>query len=243
MCGRVYIDTTLTGLLSAFGFAQPQGDAQRLDNALPRWNGAPQQEYPIIIRDRSLEPEVQGPIFVAAKWGLVPPWSKDGKGDGRPPPINARCETVRTNGLFRRAYQHRRCLVPVKGFFEWKDIYGTGKNKQPYAIAMKSGEPFAFAGLWDSWRDPETGLERKTFTIITCTPNEMVAQIHDRMPVILHPEDYERWLSFEPDPFDLLEPFPAELMRMWPIDRKVGRPANNTPDILNEVEVEESGEE
>lgn len=119
--------------------------------------------------------------------------------------------------MFKKAYASRRCLIPIDGFFEWKDIFGTGKNKQPYAIAMKSGEPFALAGIWEKWRDPHTGEDIRTFCVVTCPPNEMMATIHDRMPVVLHQEDYERWLSTEPDSFDLMKPFPADLMTMWPI--------------------------
>jgi putative SOS response-associated peptidase YedK len=144
--------------------------------------------------------------------------------------------------MFRRAYASRRCLVPIKGFFEWKDIHSTGKNKQPYAIAMESGEAFALAGLWESWRDPQTGLDQRTFTIVTCEPNEMMATIHDRMPVILHPEDYDRWLGSDPDPSDLMAPFPAEMMTMWPIGKGVGSPKNNTPDILDPVDADEGPE-
>jgi len=101
---------------------------------------------------------------------------------------------------------------------------------------MKDGAPFALAAIWDSWRDPALGgEERRTFCILTCEPNALMATIHDRMPVILNPEDYARWLSAEEDPRDLLQPFPAELMTMWPIDRKVGSPKYNEPDILDEL--------
>jgi putative SOS response-associated peptidase YedK len=139
-------------------------------------------------------------------------------------------------GMFKKVYASRRCLVPTDGFFEWKDIFSTGKNKQPYAIAMKSGEPFALAGIWETWRNPETDEEIRTFSVITCPRNAMRAGIHDRMPVILHPEDYECWLSIETDSFDLMKPFPAERMTMWKIDRKVGSPKNDTADILDPTE-------
>src|SRR5262249_25510151 len=155
------------------------------------------------------EPDVLGPVFATARWGFVPGWAKD-VGTGRPPPINARSEGIATSGMFKHAYRSKRCLVPINGFFEWKDIYGTVKNKQPYSLAMKPRGQFGLAGIWSSRRDPETGLDLKTFAIVTCAPNEMMAAIHDRMPVILLPEDYERWLSPEPDPYDLMKPFPAE---------------------------------
>lgn len=126
--------------------------------------------------------------------------------------------------------------MPINGFFEWKDIFGTGKNKQLYAIAMTDDSPFALAGIWDTWRDPATSAEVRNFAVVTCAPNEMMASIHDRMPVILHREDYERWLSPEPDPDDLMKPFPASQMKMSPIGRKVGSPKNDTPDILDEID-------
>lgn len=107
-------------------------------NQFPRYNGAPSLYYPIIIRDMVREPNIMGPVFVSARWGLQPSWMKPG---GRPPPINARREGIATNGLFKSAYRLRRCLVPINGYFEWKDIYGTGKNKQPYAIAMADDSP------------------------------------------------------------------------------------------------------
>lgn len=233
MCGRVYIKSTLEGLLREFSFAERQA-VEGMANQLPRYNGAPSLTYPIIITDVVRDPDVFGPTFVSARWGLMSRWMK---ATGRPP-VNARCEGIATNGLFKHAYRSRRCLIPIDGFFEWKDIYGTGKNKQPYAIAMKSGEPFALAGLWDTWRDPKTDEDIRTFCVITCPPNEMMATIHDRMPVVLHRTDYERWLSPEPDPSDLMKPFPAELMTMWPIHRKVGSPKYDAADILDPAEPE-----
>ncbi len=232
MCGRIYIKATLEEMLQNFAFAG-RGDVGSLSNQFPRYNGAPSLYYPIIVRDMVREPDIMGPVFVSARWGLQPLWMKPG---GRPPPINARCEGIATNGLFKAAYRTRRCLVPINGYFEWKDIFGTGKNKQPYAIAMADDSPFALAGIWETWRDQATGIEIRNFATITCPPNEMMATIHDRMPVILHRDDYNRWLSAEPDPNDLLKPFPAELMKMWPIDRKVGSPRNDTADIIEEID-------
>lgn len=140
MCGRVFIKTNLENLMRAFSFARREG-ALGLANQFPRYNGAPTLNYPVII----MEPDI-GPVFVSARWGLMPRWAKPG---GRPPPINARREGISTNGMFKDAYRSRRCLVPIDGFFEWKDIYSTGRNKQPYAIALKSGEPFAIASRSD----------------------------------------------------------------------------------------------
>lgn len=226
MCGRVYIKNSLAGIMQAFAFAQATERAHGSDNALPTYNGAPSQWYPIIEWDRDLN----GPVFISARWGFIPRWMKDATGGRKP--INAMSETVAGNGMFREAYRSRRCLMPIDGFFEWKAILGE-KAKQPYAIAMADGSPFALAAIWESWRSPE-GEDIRTFAVLTCAPNAMMAEIHNRMPVILHPADYAAWLNErDPNPAGLLKPFPAELMTMWPIGRKVGSPRNNSPDILD----------
>ena len=130
----------------------------------------------------------------------------------------------------------RRCLVPVDNFFEWKAIKGE-KAKQPYAIAMKDGSPFAIAGIWEGWKHPETGEVMRTFAVITTEANELVAEIHNRMPVIIAPENYDRWLSpIEPDPRDLLAPYPSEPIVIWPISMRVNAPRNDSEDILERVE-------
>jgi putative SOS response-associated peptidase YedK len=120
--------------------------------------------------------------------------------------------------------------VPVDGFFEWKAIKGQ-RAKQPYAVAMKDGTPFGLAGVWENWKEPASGA------IITTDANELVAEIHDRMPLILAPGDYARWLGEEPDPRDLMRPFPAELMRMWPISTRVNKPENDDPSIVEPIEL------
>jgi putative SOS response-associated peptidase YedK len=125
--------------------------------------------------------------------------------------------------------------VPVDGFFEWKAI--KGKPKQPYAIAMRDGSPFGIGGLWENWKDPASGKWIRTFVVITTGANELVAQIHDRMPLIIAPADYERWLGDEPDPHDLMRPFPGELMRMWPISTRVNKPENDDPSILEPIKL------
>jgi putative SOS response-associated peptidase YedK len=169
----------------------------------------------------------------ALRWGLIPYWSKDPSGGRKP--INAKAETLRTLPSFSEAYRKRRCIVPVDGFFEWKAIKGK-KAKQPFAIAMKDGSPFGIAGLWENWKDLKTGEWIRTFVIITTDANTLVADIHDRMPVILAPSDYTRWLGDEPDPHDLIRPFPSEAMRMWPISTRVNKPENDDATILDPVE-------
>ena len=194
----------------------------RVHNYPPRWNAAPSQELLVIRRNHKTGEVSLDPL----RWGLIPYWCKDPAGGRKP--INAKCETVRDLPTFRDAYRKRRCIVPVDGFFEWKAIKGQ-KAKQPYAIAMKDGAPFGLAGIWENWKEPASGEWIRTFAIITTDANELVADIHDRMPVILAPADYARWLGEEPDPRDLMRPFPADLMRMWPISTRVNKPENDDP--------------
>jgi putative SOS response-associated peptidase YedK len=170
--------------------------------------------------------------------GLDPLLVKDAKGGRKP--INAKSETVASLPTFRDAYKRRRCLLPIDNFFEWKAIKGA-KAKQPFAIAMKSGEPFAVAAIWENWQRPGTEEWVRSFCVLTTDANVLVAEIHDRMPVILAPEAYDRWLAnAEPDPRDLLVPFPAEPMTMWPISIKVNKPDNDDAAILERVAVGES---
>jgi putative SOS response-associated peptidase YedK len=138
--------------------------------------------------------------------------------------------------MFRGAYAKRRALVPVDSFFEWAKMHAKG-SKQAYAIGMHTGQPFALAGIWESWQHPETGEIIRSFCIITTGANALIAPIHDRMPVILPPPAFGRWLSpVEPDPRDLLVAFPADLMRLWPVSARVNSPANDDPGLLEKAE-------
>ncbi|TGQ83749.1 SOS response-associated peptidase [Mesorhizobium sp. M8A.F.Ca.ET.207.01.1.1] len=239
MCGRVHIKTNLDDMLQAFAFAQHNEDVDRAANQFPRYNGAPGLDYPLIINDvvRDAVEPVLGPVFKMMRWGFIPHFAK-ARTEGFKH-INARAEGVATNGIFKNAYRSRRALMPVTGYFEWQDIFGTGKNKWPYAIAMADDQPFCLAAIWQTWRDRGTGEDVDSFGIVTCEPNSMMAKVHNRMPVILKREDYGRWLGDEPDPADLMKPFPSELMKMWRIDRKVGNSKHDTPDILDEVPPED----
>ena len=141
--------------------------------------------------------------------------------------------------MFRAAYAKRRCLVPVDSYFEWakSEAQGPKAPKQPYAIGMKSGEPFALAGIWESWRHPDSGDLVRTFCVITTGANALLAPVHDRMPVILPPPAFDRWLSpEEPDPRDLLMPFADEAMTVWPVSPSVNRVANDDASILEPVQ-------
>jgi putative SOS response-associated peptidase YedK len=227
MCGRV-IQSSGPVPYGVLAGMDPRDT--RVHNYPPRWNAAPSQELLVIRRNHGTGAVSLDPL----RWGLIPHWCSDPKGGRKP--INAKCETVHDLPTFRDAYRTRRCIVPVDGFFEWKAIKGQ-KAKQPYAIAMKDGAPFGLAGIWENWKDPASGEWVRTFAIITTEANELVADIHDRMPAILAPEDFARWLGENPDPRDLMRPYPAELMRIWPISTRVNKPENDDPSILQPAEL------
>ena len=233
MCGRVFVKSTFAELLAAFTSVRHGDNLAGLDTG-PRFNGAPSLTYPIIVRDGDA---IHG-RFATARWGLIPSWVKEAK--PKVMPANARCETLKTNGMFRGAYRSRRCLIPVDGYFEWRANKGA-KIKQPYALAMKDGRPFCIAGIWESRDDVDArpGTEQRTFAVVTCQPNELVATIHDRMPVILHERDYARWLGEEPDPADLLAPYPSALMKVWPVSTRVNKAGNEGADLINPIDLDQ----
>ena len=222
MCGRVIQTSTPEAIRRLFDAIAPA------PNAPPRYNGAPSQELMVLRRN----PETGERTLQLLRWGLIPSWTKDAKGGRKP--INARAETIATSPMFKAAYAKRRCLLPIDGFFEWKAIKGS-KTKQPYALAMKDRSPFAVAGIWENWTRPDTGEAIRSFAVITCEANQLVNQIHDRMPVIIAPTDYDRWLGPEIDPRDLMKPFPAELMTMWPVSTRVNSPRNDDAALLDPV--------
>lgn len=190
----------------------------------PSYNVAPQSFQPVV----RLSPDTGERELTIMRWGLIPFWSKDSKMAFNT--INAKAETIAASPAYREAAKHRRCLVPADWFYEWKKL--DAKKKQPYAIGMKDDCIFAFAGLWDRWKDKSTGQSLETYTVITTDPNELMEPIHNRMPVILHRKDYERWLAVADPaqlPLDLLRPYPAEEMKAWPVSQDVGNVRNNRP--------------
>ena len=199
------------------------------DNTPPRYNGSPGQEHWVIRQHTDSGARTLDRLW----WGLVPYWCKDESRARKP--INAKSETIATLPTFRDAYRRRRCLVPIDNFFEWKANEGV-RVKQPYAIGMRSGEPFALAAIWESWKRPGTGDWLRSFAVVTCAANELMAEIHHRMPVIIPAESYDHWLStLDPDPRGLLAPFPSAPMTMWPIATRVNKPANDDADILQAI--------
>ena len=163
--------------------------------------------------------------------GLLPFWARKSKVSFNT--INAKVETLSTSLAFREAFKRRRCLVPLDGFFEWQTL--TAKDKQPFAVSLKSRMLFALAGLWEAWKDRGTGEVLETFTIITTDPNPLMEPFHNRMPVIIKPEDYQRWMApADPArlPVDLLRSFPEEELRAWRVAREVGNVRNNNSELI-----------
>jgi putative SOS response-associated peptidase YedK len=194
---------------------------------VPRYTVAPTQSV-MACRERDGRRELQ-PL----RWGLVPHWSKGP--DNRYSMINARAETVHEKPAYRGPFRSHRCLIPAEAFYEWKPMPG---GKQPHAIRMKSREPFAFAGLWDGWTAPD-GMKLETCTIIVTDANELLRPIHDRMPVILAPEAWDRWLDSGFGDFEqlrgMLAPYDAAQMEAYPVSRRVNSPQNEGSELLEAV--------
>ena len=224
MCGRFARRSTQEVLADWFGI-----ELEDMPWFAPSYNVAPQSVQPVVRLSR----HTGGKEFALMRWGLVPAWAKHAKFGYST--INARSEEVASKPAYREALKKRRCLVPADAFYEWVRL--NAKTKQPFAIALKSGEPYAFAGLWESWQ-PKEGAPLETFTILTTDPNAVMEPIHNRMPVILEPQDYTRWLepgNITRPPVDLLRPYPAEDMEAWPVSDRVGNVRNNMPDLLEQL--------
>lgn len=187
----------------------------------PRYNVAPGQDVGV-VRQNATQPIRS---FSLMRWGLVPYWTKDPKVGYKM--INARAETIVEKPAFREPLQSRRCLIPADGFYEWTR---EGKAKSPYCFTLTNDSVFAFAGIWDHWKSPE-GKELQTCSIVTTTANALVSEIHDRMPVVLEPENYDLWLDTgfrkTDDLMDLLKPYRAESMRMCRVGPRVNSVQND----------------
>ncbi len=220
MCGRFALIVDPEQLAAQFDVEVPPQMADR-------YNIAPTQPVAAVRlgRDGSRE-------LTHFHWGLIPSWSKDTKMSSRM--INARGETVAEKPSFRAAFKRRRCLIPASGFYEWQK---TSDGKQPTFIHPADGVYFGLAGLWETWHAPDGG-EIDSCTIITTTPNELMAPIHNRMPVIIDPADYDAWLQPEEKPnvgLHLIRPFSAETMDAYPISTLVNKPSNDHPAILDPI--------
>ena len=227
MCGRYRLSRRKQIIEEYFGSAPWDDDWN------PRFNVAPTQPVPV-IRQNSKEPVRQLSSF---KWGLIPAWSRNPSSAASM--INARSETAATKPAFSDPLKFRRCLIPADGFYEWKR---TTTSKQPFCFEVNGGELFAFAGLWDGWKNAE-GQWVRTCSILTTTPNALTASVHDRMPVILHPESYDVWL----DPVmndvqvisEFLKPYDANLMRSYPVGTRINHVGNDDEDCSRPVQLAE----
>ena len=214
MCGRFVLTATPEELLALFGYLDGE-------DFPPRYNIAPTQPIAVV---RMLHGARR---FALVRWGLVPGWVKDPRAFGLM--INARSESAATNGAFKGALQYRRCLVPASGFYEWQKR--EGKRKQPYLLRPRNGGIVAFAGLWETWMGAD-GSEIDTACILTTAANDTVAPIHNRMPVIVAPGDFERWLESQDGVADLLHPAPDGLMEAIPVSDRVNAAANDDPGLI-----------
>jgi putative SOS response-associated peptidase YedK len=223
MCGRYALYGPVSRHRQHFG-VEP-------DNWIDRYNIAPTQLSPVIRASK----EGTAREVIEAQWGLLPSWAKDPAAINHP--INARAETVATKPMFRTAFKRFRVLVPASGFYEWKQLAG---GKQPYFIRLRGEEPMGFGGLLERWEGPEGVVW--TYCIIVTEPNELVAGIHNRMPVIIRPEDYDAWLDpglIEPGIVsELMAPYPSDLMEAYPVGRAVGNPRSQGPELVAPMQAE-----
>ena len=223
MCGRYTQTSAFDALALRFGITVEDTD---LEDLTPRYNVAPSQLVPIVV-SRNGERRL-----VTAKWGFHPFWAKTSK----LAPINAKAETVATSGMFQDAVKHHRCLVPADGFYEWKAAPGQ-KRKQPYYLRLKGGGVFAFAGLYTP--AAAQGAAPATCTIITTTPNDLVAAIHNRMPAILERDDEARWADARvTDPATVLpclKPLPSALMEAYPVSTLVSSPGTEGESLVQPI--------
>jgi putative SOS response-associated peptidase YedK len=222
MCGRFVQKTPLGEIHVLF---ETEG---AVPNMAPRYNCAPTDSLAAV----RFNPQTRARALDLLRWGLVPLWAKDPSFG--PKAINARSETIASNNTFKDAFERRRCLIPADGFYEWQKQAGT-KTTQPWAIMPAAGL-FAFAGLWERWKNPADGSILRSFTIVTGKPNALCEPIHDRMPVILPRAAWPTWLGEdEVGPaalLALLQPYPAELMRTYKIGPRVGNVRNDEPTLL-----------
>jgi len=219
MCGRFTQQRPASELAEIFG-AEPLAD-----DPGDHFNVAPTDEAAVVVQREERR------AVTTYRWGLIPHWAKDARVGSRM--FNARAETIATSPAFRDPFARKRCLVPVDSFYEWKR---DGSIRQPFRIARLDGRPLALAGLWSGWRDPDTGTVRRTFTIITTTPNRALGEIHDRMPVVIPDSAWDRWLDTTPaDPGELLgllAPNEDVDLEIYPVSRAVNNVRNDGPDLI-----------
>jgi putative SOS response-associated peptidase YedK len=221
MCGRAKLPQDVSEIKLDLAI-----DWDEIDDYRPRWNAAPTSQLPVVVSRGGQR------VLTLMRWGLVPSWAKS-IAVGRAT-FNARAEDVRTRPAFRGAWRAgRRCLVIADAYYEWRSA-----DKQPFAVALANRGPMTFAGLWDSWCNPQTKGDKplKSFAILTTAANEMLRPLHDRMPVLLAPEHWPAWLgeiaTSETELSAMLRPYLGAAMSAWAVDRRVGNVRNDGPDLL-----------
>jgi putative SOS response-associated peptidase YedK len=228
MCGRFALFDSPDDLAQAFDLSLDE--ARRVAASGPRYNVAPSAA----VVGVTARPSGTGREVVLLRWGLVPHWAQSAEPAARM--INARAETVADKPAFRDPFRERRCLILANGFYEWQKQPG---GKQPHFICMPDRRPFAFAGLWDRWRRPP-GEPVESCAIVTTVPNRTLEAIHDRMPVILQPEDYDTWLDTSLDdrtPLEgLLRPCPEDRLISYPVSTLVNKPENDVPECVEPLD-------
>ena len=219
MCGRFTQERPASELADIFA-AEPL-----VEDPGPRYNVAPTDEVLVVVQREERR------AVTAYRWGLVPHWSADLKSGSRM--FNARAETLTTSPAFRDAFKRRRCLVPADSFYEWKR---EGSIRQPYRVVREDARPLVLAGLWAGWKDPATGQVRRTFTIVTTSPNEAMAGLHDRMPVVVPDHAWQRWLhptAAEPgELLAMLQPTDEIALRIYPVNRDVNDVRRDGPELI-----------
>ena len=225
MCGR-YVTVSSPALL-AERFQVTEVRPKELE---PSYNVAPRADVPVVAERHGER------VLDVVRWGLVPFWAKDHKIGDRM--INAWAEKLVSSNAFKRPFERKRCIVPADGFYEWQKT--DGKRKQPWFIRRRDGEPLAFAGLWESWHDPDADDDApplRSCVIITTEPNELLAPIHDRMPVVLPETEWDTWLDVDNHDTTslrkLLVPFPAGELEAWAVSTLVNKADNNGPELLD----------
>ncbi len=225
MCGRSSLTKTEKELEMRFNATFYSENLEKY-NPLPNFNVAPSHMHPVITN--------QDPThFQPFRWGLIPFWAKDHKIGYKM--INARKETVMEKTAFKKAIEKRRCIVPFDGFYEWKKVDG---GKQPYRITLKDGGLFSVAGIWEKWKDPK-GEIIYSFSLLTQEPNQLMANIHDRMPAILLPDQEKIWLDNELPAKDVLQmiiPYPDDALVAYPVSKAVGNVRNNDASLLKKID-------
>lgn len=218
MCGRFVLESAPEQLMKVYRLSSPP-------DISPRYNISPSQKVAVVRQHNSGDRELS-----LLQWGLIPSWSKDPTIGYKM--INARSETVHEKPSFKQAFHSRRCIIPASGFYEWEK---SGKDKIPHYIHLREGNVMSLAGLWERWKSPD-GVELQTCTILTTSANSLIKKLHDRMPVILHSEEFDLWLNKDVDDVkqlsELFHPYPSDQLTEYVVDKEVNSPRKDSPECI-----------